>query len=109
MKHDETEAKRTKEMLRRESQSKIWGSIQRVTKPNKAGAVTFVDEKTADGTTMRHSKKETVEQAIAEEILPRFSRASNAPICQGALFGLLGYGANTETAIEILEGRFTPP
>ena len=109
LKHDETEAKRTKEMLRRESQSKTWGSIQRVTKPNRAGAVTFVDEKAADGTITRHASKGTVEQAIAEEILPRFSRASNAPICQGALFGLLGYGANSETAIEILEGRFTPP
>ena len=107
--NDERDAKRTKEMLRRESQSKTWRSIQRVTKPNKAGAVTFVDVKNADGTTTRHSTKGTVEQAIAEEILPRFGRASNAPICQGALFGLLGYGANTETAIEILEGRFNPP
>ena len=109
LKHDEADAKRTKEMLRREAQSKTWRSIQRVTKPNKAGTVTFVDQKQADGTTTRHSTKATVEQAIADEILPRFSRASDAPICQGALFGLLGYGANTETAIEILEGRFTPP
>ena len=109
LKHNEEEAKRTKEMMRREKQSRTWRSIQKVTKPNNAGAVTFVDEKNADGTTTRHTTKATVERAIAGEILPRFARASSAPICQGALFGLLGYGANTETAIEILERRFVPP
>ena len=30
-------------------------------------------------------------------------------MCQGALFELLGYGANTETGEEIRKGTFTPP
>ena len=31
------------------------------------------------------------------------------PICQGMLFDLLGYSANTEVALAILEGTFVPP
>ena len=107
--NDEKEAKRTQEMLRREAHGRTWKSIQRVTKPKQAGAVTFVDVQQADGTTIRHDEQEPLEQAIAGEIIPRFCRASNAPICQGALFNLLGYSANSETAVEILEGRFVPP
>jgi len=103
------EAKRVNSILRKERQKRTWSSLQRVVKPDKAGAVAFVDVQQEDGTTKRCDTKESVEGAIADEILPRFSRAANAPICQGALFNLLGYGANTETAIEILEGRFEPP
>ena len=36
----------------------------------------------------------------------RFARAGSASICQGALFRLLGYKIDTDTAIAILEGRF---
>ena len=53
--------------------------------------------------------KETVEAAIADENSKHFSLANSAPICQGALFELLGFSANTETAEQILEGTWTPP
>ena len=39
----------------------------------------------------------------------RFSQADIAPICQGALFDLLGYSADTEVALAILEGTFVSP
>ena len=32
-----------------------------------------------------------------------------APVCKGNLFDLLGYSADTQMAIEILEGTFDPP
>ena len=107
--HNDVEAKRVKQTLKSEQQRKTWGAIQRVTKPERAGAITHVDVKMQDGSTLRCDNKESMEDAVAKEIMPRFKRADNAPICQGALFELLGYSANTETAIEILEGRFTPP
>ena len=44
--------------------------------------------------------------AIGEEIKPRFDRANSAPVCQGALFDLLGYEVDTDTAMDILEGKF---
>ena len=62
-----------------------------------------------DGSVKVYTGKKECEQAIMKEITERFERAKSAPICQGALFDLLGYGANTETAIEILEGRFEAP
>ena len=39
----------------------------------------------------------------------RFDRASSAPICNGPLFELLGYNADTSAGMELLEGTFTPP
>ena len=53
--------------------------------------------------------KEQCEKAIQDELVPRFGRASNAPVCQGALFGLLGYEVDSKTAIDILEGKFDAP
>ena len=62
-----------------------------------------------DGTVRECNTKEEVEQGIGDEVSERFSRASSAPVCQGALFDLLGYSADTEAALEILAGTFTPP
>ena len=50
-----------------------------------------------------------MERAIHNEISPRFSRAGSAPIYNGPLFELLGYNADTEAGMEILEGTFKPP
>ena len=59
-----------------------------------------------DGSVKVCTGKKECEEAILKEISVRFKRAESAPICQGALFDLLGYGANTNAVIEILEGRF---
>ena len=103
------EAKRIKAIIKGEANRKEWQGIQRVVKPNKAGAVTFVDVPLPDGTIKRCSNKYDMEEAIGESIMDRSTQADSAPICQGALFDLLGYGADTETAVEILEGTFVAP
>ena len=36
-------------------------------------------------------------------------RADSAQVCQRALFELLGYSADTDAALAILEGTFIPP
>ena len=56
-----------------------------------------------------HKGKEECKRVIMDEISVRFERAKSAPVCKGDLFDLLGYSADTQTAIEILEGRFDPP
>ena len=53
--------------------------------------------------------KDTVECGLANSLSERFSCAESALICQGALFELLGYSADTETAEQILKGTFIPP
>ena len=53
--------------------------------------------------------KEEYKRAIMDKISVRFKQAQSAPVCQGTLFELLGYVAETETAIEILEGTFMLP
>ena len=50
-----------------------------------------------------------MKRVIHNEISPRFSRAGSAPICTGPLFELLGYNANIEAGMEILEDTFRPP
>ena len=61
------------------------------------------------GKVHQHRTKEDVEGAIHGELDARFDRASSAPICNGPLFELLGYNADTEAGMEILEGTFVPP
>ena len=98
------EAKRIKEVLKGEAHRKEWRRIKQVIEPDRAGAITFVDVKQQDGTTVREDTKEGCERAIGNELKPRFGRASSAPVCQ-ALFGMLGYEVTTDVAMDILEGR----
>ena len=52
-----------------------------------------------DGTVRECNTKEEVKQGIENEVSERFSRASSASVCQGALFDLLGYSADTKAAL----------
>ena len=83
------EAKRIKAIIKGEAHRKEWQGIQRVVKPNKAGAVTFVDVPMPDGSTKRCSNKYEMEEAIKGTIMDRLTKADSAPICQGALFEVL--------------------
>ena len=80
-----------------------------VTKMNKAGAVIRLEVKHPDRLITVHEGKEECERVIMEEISVRFEQAKSALICKGNLFDLLGYSADTQTAMKILEGRFDPP
>ena len=95
--------------MKAEAHRKEWTGIHRVMEPERAGAISHVDVTQEDGTAKRMETKGECEQAIGNEIEPRFGRASSAPVCQGALFRLLGYEINTETAIDILEDRWKAP
>ena len=68
--------------------------------------ITYVDIPQPHGTTVKCDTKLAVERANGQEIETKFARAGSAPICQGALFWLLGYKIDTDTAIAILEGCF---
>ena len=103
------EAQRIKEVLKTEAHRKEWMGIHRVTDSERAGAITHVDVKQEDGTTTRMDTKRSCERAIGDELEPRFERASSAPVCQGALFRLLGYEITTDVAIDILENRWEAP
>ena len=108
--HDRAEeAKRVKDMLRNEAQKKEWGGIKRAMGKSGNGAVMEVDKPVNGAPDIHCDSKHTVKEAIKVEIGERFDRAESTPICQGTLFDLLGYDANTETAQMILEGTFVPP
>ena len=107
-KHKEN-ATRLQEMLRNEAQKKEWDHIHRVTKPKRNAGATRVEVPQPDGPGTICDTKKTVEAALAEENSKRFGLADNAPICQGALFELLGYSADTQAAEEILQGTWVPP
>ena len=72
-------------------------------------APTMAETINAEGNQVQCTTQESVEAAIHWEISLRFSRAGSAPICNGPLFELLGYNADTEAEAEILEGTFKPP
>ena len=105
----EEEAKRVKDMLKNEAQKKEWGGIKRAMGTGGTGAVMEVDKPVEGEKSIHCDTQETVIEAIGEEISKRFDRAKSAPICQGELHELLGYGANTATAEEILQGTFIAP
>ena len=99
------DAKRIKEVLKAEAHRKEWMGIHRVMGLERVGAILHVDVRQDDGTMKRMKSKRECERAIGEEIELRFGRAESAPVCQGALFRLLGYEIDTDTAIDILEDR----
>jgi len=103
------EAKRIREIIKREAHSKEWQRIKRTTKPNQGGGITHVDVPVPGGPPLRLDKHEDMVEACGKDIMARSTKADSAPICQGALVDLLGYDADCETAVEILEGRFEPP
>jgi len=79
------------------------------TKPNGVSVCTELDVPLPDGKVEKHLQREEIEPGIHGEITKCFLRADGAPICQGALYDLLGYSTDTETAEAILEGTFVPP
>ena len=103
------EAKRVKDMLRNKAQKKEWEGIKQTMDIGGSGAVTEVDKPIKGEEAIHCDTEETVMEALGDEISKRFERANSAPICQGALFDLLGHGANTETAEKILDSTFDPP
>ena len=101
--------KAIKNILRGEAQRKTWAGIKIGLGHYRYPAPIVVEDILEDSTTRVCKDKQAVEGAIHREISLRFDRADSTPVCQGALFELLGYGANTETGEEILKGTFTPP
>ena len=109
-KEHEEEVRRIKNSLRSEAQRKAWRGVQRTTKPGaKSRAMTRIEEPLVGGDVKVVDTKEGMEDSASRFFMDRFSAADSADVCNGALFELLGYSANTETAVEILEGRFVPP
>ena len=108
-KHDSEEAQRVKDILRNENQARQWAGIRRGLNQKRTGAFSTVEVPQPKGPPIKCTVKEDVEAAIHEEIDVRFGRADSAPICRGPLFDLLGYTADTDAAVEILQGTFKPP
>ena len=103
------DVKQLETLIRNERQQKTCRGIQYVTKKNRAGGVTKVVIPRLNKEDEVCNTKTAVEKGLANSLSERFSCAESAPICQGALFKLLGYSADTETVEEILEGTFIPP
>ena len=95
--------------MRAESQRNGWKTIKRGMGQKRAPAPTMVETINAEDKRVQCTTQELVEAAIHGEISSRFSQAGSAPICNGPLFELLGYNADTEAGAEILEGTFEPP
>ena len=58
-------------------------------KPNKTGAVLYVDVPLVDRSTRRCNKKEDIDKTIGQDTVARLVRAKSAPIYQGVLLDLL--------------------
>ena len=67
------------------------------------GIVTHANVPLLDSSTIRYNTKQDVKEAIGENITARSTQANSSPIYQGAQFKLLGYCADIEMAIEILD------
>ena len=96
-------------IMRAERHRKEWNAIKKGIGQKRTSAPTMVKTIDSDGKWVQCTTKESAEAAIHGEISPRFGRAGGTPICNGPLFELLGYNADTEAGAEILEGVFEPP
>ena len=86
-------------------QCKGLNAIKRGMGQNRTPAPTMAETIDAEGKQVQCTTQELVEAVIHGEISPRFSRAGSTPICNGPLFELLGYNADTEGGVEILEAN----
>ena len=98
-----------KAIIRGENQRRCWNSIKKGVGQKRTPAPTTADTIGKVGNKVECTTKETVEEAIHGKINPRFSRAKSAPMCNGPLFELLGYNADTKAGAQILEGTCVPP
>ena len=57
----------------------------------------------------RMDSKRSFEKTIGNKFKPCFDQKSSAPVCQGALFRLLGHNITTDVAIDNLEDRWKAP
>ena len=105
----EEEANKIQAIVRGENQRRNWRSIDREVGKTRTPASMMVETVYKDGTVTQHCTKDSVERAIHREIGTRFSRVGSVAICNAPLFELLGYNADTEAGMKILEGTFKPP
>ena len=94
--------------MRGENQRRNWRTIDREIDKTRAPAPMMVETVDKYGTVTQHHTKDVVERAVHSKIGPRFSRAESVAICNGPLFGLLGYNTDTEAGMQILEDTFKP-
>ena len=105
----EEEANKIQAVVRGENQRRKWRTIDREMSKTRTPASTMVETVDEGGTVTQYCTKDGVERVIHSKIGIRFSRAGSTSICNGPLFELLGYNADTEAGMEILEGTFKPP
>ena len=82
--------------------------LSRAYNGRRSNAVTRV-ERVENGITVEYTEQEELERVVREMTQHRFTMADSSPLCNGLLGDQLGYFADTDTAIQILEGTFEPP
>jgi hypothetical protein len=97
--------KAIKAIMDREGVKRMWWCIQHDMSEKSGKSVTRV-EQVVDGVVVEHTEEQDVVRCIQQETEVRFQLANSTPICQGLLGEELGYLADTETAQQILNGRF---
>ena len=104
----EEEANKIQAIMRGENQRRNWRKINKEMGKTRTPAPTMVETVNKDAVVTQHHTKDGVERVTHNEIRPRINKAGSRPICNGPLFELLGYNADTEAGMEILEGTFKP-
>jgi hypothetical protein len=107
---DEERAKAIRASMDREEKASMWSQLQFTFSHNgrRSNAVTRV-ETVENGITVEYTEQEELERVVREMTQHRFTMADSSPLCNGLLGEQLGYFADTDTAIQILEGTFEPP
>ena len=104
---DEERAKAIRASMDREEKASMWSQLQFTFSHNgrRSNAVTRV-ERVENGITVEYTEQEELERVVREMTQHRFTMADSTPLCNGLLGEQLGYFADTDTAIQILEGTF---
>ncbi len=109
---DEQRGKEILAIIQREKDRSFWRRLNYFMGEPRSGLVrrVLVEDEDQEGALTEFSTKESIQQAIFENIhLRRFCLTEASPICLGRLQGDFGYNAMTPTATAILNGSYHYP
>jgi hypothetical protein len=107
--NDEDAIKAIERIIKKENNQRDWGVARMVHGKKRGRNVLTVEVKNADGTVTTCNTRDSVEDAAANELNPRFRLSASAPIFNSPLIDYVGMMGEKPAVKQILDGTFEYP
>ena len=107
-KDDQSRQNEITKRMRAEHNKRVWGSINRVTRP-RSGRACLQTKEEINGVTVTHTSQQNVELSIQRECEHRFRLGHSAPISRTLLGDELRYLSDNRIAEQIIRGTYNIP